>query len=183
MEVSFIGLFDKREKELEEENNNLKDEISSLKKKLLIAETNIEQSKEYLELKSRLDKRIQLNNETREMLHNIELEKAKLERYIKRDTISIFTHNDEIKKRDEIIRSLEMKLSAKVDVLPKTKVGRKSKINDSVIKRVKELNSENKSLMGIAEILEKESGITYSKSTVKKIIDNYIKGDKVYENK
>ncbi len=181
--MSFIGLFDKREKELEEENNSLKDEISSLKKKLHIAETNIEQSKEYLELKSRLDKRIQLNNETREMLHNIELEKAKLERYIKRDTISIFAHNDEIKKRDEIIRSLEMKLSAKVDVLPKTKVGRKSKINDRVIERVRELNGENKSLMGIAEILKKESGITYSKSTVKKIIDNYIKGDKVCENK
>lgn len=181
--MSFIGLFDKREKELEEENNRLKDEISSLKKKLHIAETNIEQSKEYLELKSRLDKRIQLNNETREMLHNIELEKAKLERYIKRDTISIFTYNDEIKKRDEIIRTLEIKLSANFDVLPKTKVGRKSKINDSVIKRVRELNSENKSMMGIAEILKKESGITYSKSTVKKIIDNYIKDDNVCENK
>ena len=60
--------------------------------------------------------------------------------------------------------------------------GRRSKITANIIVRVKDLKSEGKSLSQIATLLTLETGVNYSKSAIKKIVDLHIKGDKLCLN-
>ena len=56
--------------------------------------------------------------------------------------------------------------------------GRKSKITADIIEQAKYLKNEGKSLSQIATLLTLETGVNYSKSAIKKIVDLHIKGNK-----
>lgn len=78
-------------------------------------------------------------------------------------------------ERAERLDKLVARLRKKVPRHNERGAGRKSKITDEIITQVKRLKSENKSLAEIAAELSSPTGINYSKSTVKKIVDTYIK--------
>lgn len=192
----FIGLFDKREKELENEKKVLLDNIMSLEGRLRIARKSVTEKTEKLEMlvteneyleKLNIDyyktligdqKLIANRNQTIEELQVMITEKeSRIRDYEQEvDSTKKMVKDLQLQVKQLMIENLDLRKK------PSYKVGRKSKINDDIIKRTRELNSENKSLMGIAEILEKETGIAYSKSTVKKILDLYIKGNQTCEN-
>ncbi len=78
-------------------------------------------------------------------------------------------------ERAERLDKLVTRLRKKIPRYNERGAGRKSKITDEVITKVKYLKSENKSLAEIAAELISSTSVNYSKSTVKKIVDAYIK--------
>ena len=142
--MDFIGLFNNRTKELEEEVAELTVTIQELQLRLELKEKKCKELKEFLE------KEFELNSS-----------------YISK-THLLYKEIDELKAKTAIASTPHNARGA----------GRRSKVTADVIVRVKDLKSEGKSLSQIATLLTLETGVNYSKSAIKKIVDLHIKGNK-----
>lgn len=184
-----MGLFDKRERELELQIKELNESVSLLEVRLKNEKNNTDELRDKISsLKgSILMKDIELVEKVIEIeecrkhsdLYKSELDQAK--DTIRTNKMDIYILKGLVKENEKSIKQLKRinatlrKENTRLKEKTKSNAGRKSKINDDVIKQTEKLKSENKSLMQIANELEISTGVSYSKSTIKNIIDNYIK--------
>lgn len=89
-------------------------------------------------------------------------------------TKALKSANHKVVLRDTNIEKLKFELNEKCKPI-KSNAGRKTKITNEVVARVEVLKIDGKSLSGIANILSLEFNENFSKSTIKKIVDTYIK--------
>lgn len=169
-------VLNRKAKELEDEIEALTQEIETLQVRVEV------QIKENKRLKLLYQSEVQelewqlAQKDTLVKAQNKEIEELKFA--IVQKNILIANYEPKLLEQTERAQRLDklvIRLRKKIPRYNERGAGRKSKITDEVIVQVKRLKSENKSLAEIAAEITSSTGINYSKSTVKKIVDAYIK--------
>lgn len=189
-------LFNSKTKELEDVIDNLENESLTLNTRLSVymkENTRLEGINQ--ELQHKMKKTIITNLMLETQLEDLNIKVVSLEKIIPSNEQEIFNNENIISKQKSDMEDISSKASMylrkilslenKITELKKQtpihnqrKAGRKSIIADTTITRVVELKHKGKSLSQIAILLTLETGVNYSKSTIKKIVDLHIKSGK-----
>lgn len=189
-------LFNNRAKELEDEIDKLENEGLTLNTRLSVhmkENTRLEGVNQ--ELQHKMKKTIITNLTLETQIEDLNIKVVSLEKTIQRKEQEISDNErliieqksdmEDISSKASMylrkILSLENKITELKKQTPihnQRNGGRKSIITDTTILRVVELKNGGKSLSQIATLLTLETGVNYSKSTIKKIVDLHITGDK-----